>query len=120
MSPFSYKMVILIRRDLDMSKGKMIAQACHAAVSANEQAKKTHSKQWRKWMNEGAKKVALEAEDFEELQELAVAAEQLDLVNVFVRDAGHTEVPPGTVTCMAIGPDEEQKIDKVTGKLPLI
>lgn len=120
MSPFTYKMVIVIRRDLKMSTGKMVAQACHAAVAANEKAKKTHSKQWRRWMDEGSKKVALEAEDFEELEQLAVSAEQLDLVNVFVRDAGYTEVPPGTVTCMAIGPDETKKVDKVTGDLPLL
>jgi PTH2 family peptidyl-tRNA hydrolase len=103
-----------------MSIGKMITQACHAAVAANELAKKTHSKQWRSWVDEGSKKVALEAEDFEELQELAVLAEQLELVNVYITDAGYTEVLPGTVTCLAIGPDEEYKINKVTGKLPLL
>lgn len=119
-SPFSYKMVIVMRIDLGMSTGKMIAQACHAAVGANEQAKKTHSKQWRRWRDEGAKKVVLEAESFEELEELSDAAESLDIVNILIQDAGHTEVPPGTTTCMGIGPDLAQKIDKVTKNLLLL
>ena len=117
---FNYKMVIVVRTDLKMSTGKMVAQACHAAVSASEQAKKSHTKHWRRWRDEGAKKVALEAESLEELNELSVEAEKLDIVYVLIQDAGHTEVPPGTVTCLAIGPDQEHRVDKVTGKLPLL
>jgi PTH2 family peptidyl-tRNA hydrolase len=117
---FEYKMVIVMRTDLGMSVGKMIAQACHAAVACNEQAKKTHSKQWARWRDEGAKKVAVEAESLEELRELARKAEQLDIVQVLIQDAGHTEVAPGTTTCLGVGPDQAQKVDRVTGSLPLI
>ncbi|MFH0850485.1 MAG: peptidyl-tRNA hydrolase Pth2 [Candidatus Bathyarchaeota archaeon] len=119
-SPFDYKMVIVVRTDLGMSVGKMIAQACHAAVACSEQAKKTHSKQWARWRDEGAKKVALEAESFEELKELIRKAEQLDIVYVLIQDAGHTEVAPGTTTCLGLGPDQAQRVDKVTGNLPLL
>lgn len=119
-SPFEYKMVIVVRTDLGMGVGKMIAQACHAAVACSEQAKKTHSKQWARWRDEGAKKVALEAESFEELKELMRKAEQLDLVYVLIQDAGHTEVAPGTTTCLGLGPDQAQRVDKVTGSLPLL
>jgi len=119
-SPFEYKMVIVMRTDLDMSLGKMIAQACHAAVSASETTKRIQTKHWRRWRDEGAKKVALEAESLEELEALAMKAEELDLVNELIQDAGHTEVPPGTVTCLGIGPNQAQKIDKITGKLPLL
>lgn len=119
-SPFDYKMVIVVRTDLGMSVGKMIAQACHAAVACSEQAKKTHSKQWARWRDEGAKKVALEAESFEELKELTRKAEQLDIVYVLIQDAGHTEVAPGTTTCLGLGPDQAQRVDKVTGSLPLL
>ena len=119
-SPFDYKMVIVIRTDLKMSVGKMIAQACHAAVECNEQAKKTHSKQWRKWRDEGAKKVALQADSLEELRELTTEADRLDIVNVTIQDAGHTEVPPGTVTCIGVGPDQSNKVDRVTGRLSLL
>jgi PTH2 family peptidyl-tRNA hydrolase len=119
-SPFEYKMVIVVRTDLGMSVGKMIAQACHAAVACSEESKKTHSKQWARWRDEGAKKVALEAESFEELRELTGKAERLDIVHVLIQDAGHTEVAPGTTTCLGLGPDQSQKMDKVTGNLPLL
>ena len=119
-SPFTYKMVIVMRTDLKMSVGKMIAQACHAAVSCSEEAKRTQTKHWRRWRDEGAKKVALQADSLEELEELAKKAESLDITYVLIQDAGHTEVPPGTTTCIGIGPHQEQFIDKVTGNLPLL
>ena len=117
---FAYKMVIVMRTDLDMSLGKMVAQACHAAVSCSESSKRVQTKHWRKWRDEGAKKVALEAESHEELEELAVLSEQLDLNYQLIQDAGHTEVPPGTTTCIGIGPNQSQLVDKVTGNLPLL
>ncbi len=113
-------MVMVMRTDLDMSMGKMVAQACHAAVSCSEACKKHHTKRWRKWRNEGGKKVALEADSLEELEELAVTAESLDITYALIRDAGHTEVPPGTITCLGVGPHQEHFIDKVTGKLHLL
>jgi PTH2 family peptidyl-tRNA hydrolase len=120
MNAFEYKMVIVMRTDIGMSVGKMIAQACHAAVACNEQGKKTHSKQWTRWRDEGAKKVTLEAESLEELRDLARKAEQLDIVHMLIEDAGHTEVAPGTITCLGLGPDQAQKIDRVTGCLHLL
>jgi len=119
-SHFTYKMVIVMRTDLKMSIGKMIAQASHAAVSCSEESKRTQTKHWRRWRDEGAKKVALQADSMEELEELAKKAESLDITYVLIQDAGHTEVPPGTTTCIGIGPHQEQFIDKVTGNLPLL
>lgn len=115
-----YKMCIVIRTDLGMSVGKMIAQACHAAVGANEDAKRLNHKAWIKWREEGAKKVALEAESLEEIEELAKGAEELDIVSVTIHDAGLTEIPPGTVTALGLGPDRSDRLDKVTGNLPLL
>ena len=117
---FNYKMVIVIRVDLNMSTGKMVAQACHAAVGCSEEAKRTYTKHWRRWRDEGAKKVALQAESHKELEELAIKSEELNIPYVLIQDAGHTEVPPGTTTCIGIGPLQEQFIDKVTGYLPLL
>ena len=119
-SPFTYKMVIVMRTDLNMSIGKMIAQACHAAVGCSEVGKRTQTKHWRRWRDEGGKKVALQTDSYEELEELAVKAEELNITYVLIQDAGHTEVPPGTTTCIGIGPHQEQFIDKVTGNLPLL
>jgi PTH2 family peptidyl-tRNA hydrolase len=119
-SPFEYKMCIVIRTDLGMSVGKMIAQACHAAVEASEEAKRVNHSAWRRWRDEGAKKVALEAEGEEELNELVERAETLDIVAVTIEDRGLTEVPPGTVTALGLGPDLSSRLDKVTGSLPLL
>ena len=117
---FEYKMCIVLRTDLGMSTGKLIAQACHAAVGASEMAKKENHRAWMRWRDEGGKKVALEAESLEEIEELVKRADELDIVNVVIQDAGLTEVPPGTVTAMGLGPDLSERIDKVTGNLPLI
>lgn len=119
-SPFEYKMCIVIRTDLGMSVGKMIAQACHAAVEASEEAKRVNHSAWRRWRDEGAKKVALEAEGEDELNELVERAETLDIVAVTIEDRGLTEVPPGTVTALGLGPDLSSRLDKVTGSLPLL
>jgi len=119
-SPFDYKMCIVLRMDLEMSTGKLIAQAAHAAVGATELGKKENHKAWRKWRDEGAKKVALEAESLEELEELQEKADDLDIVNIIIQDGGHTEVPAGTVTALGLGPDRSDLLDKVTGALPLI
>ena len=115
-----YKMCIVLRTDLGMTPGKLIAQACHAAVAASELGKKQNHKAWMRWRDEGGKKVALEAESLEELEEILEKADELDIVNVMIQDAGHTQVPPGTVTAIGLGPDASDKLDKVTGYLPLI
>ena len=119
-SPFGYKMCIILRMDLGMSTGKLIAQAAHAAVGATELGKKENHKAWRRWRDEGGKKVALEAESLEDLEELREKADDLDIVNIIIQDAGHTEVPAGTVTALGLGPERSDLLDKVTGDLPLI
>jgi PTH2 family peptidyl-tRNA hydrolase len=83
-------------------------------------AKKENHRAWMRWRDEGGKKVALEAESLEELEELVKRADELDIVNVVIQDAGLTEVPPGTVTALGLGPELSEKLDKVTRSLPLI
>lgn len=113
-------MCIVLRSDLNMSKGKLIAQACHAAVEANEQGKKLKHKEWVKWKNEGAKKVALNIESLLELESLAEKAKERDIITVVIQDAGLTEIPPGSITAVGLGPDRSDVLDTVTGALPLI
>jgi len=119
-SQFEYKMCIVIRTDLNMSTGKMIAQACHAAVDASEKAKQQNHAGWRKWREEGAKKVALQVDSQEELEELAEKADKLDVVYSVIQDRGLTEVPPGSITALGLGPERNDKLDKITGNLPLM
>jgi len=64
--------------------------------------------------------VVLQADSFEDLEELADKAEGLDIVNVLIQDRGLTEVPPGTLTALGLGPDNSEKMDKVTGPLSLL
>jgi PTH2 family peptidyl-tRNA hydrolase len=117
---YEYKMVIIIRTDLKMSKGKMIVQACHAAVESSEVAKRENREIWKKWRNGSSKKVALRIESLEELLELYTNTLQLKVSCALIKDAGLTELPPGTTTALGIGPDKSEVIDKITGLLQLI
>jgi PTH2 family peptidyl-tRNA hydrolase len=114
---YDYKQVILVRNDLKLPKGKLGAQVAHASVEAVLRSGKDVVKNWR---SEGMKKVVLEIKDLQELYKYKQMAEDLGLITAVITDAGHTVVAPGTTTCMAIGPDEEEKIDKITGKLKIL
>ncbi len=114
MSP--YKQALVLRKDLEVSTGKMISQACHASLEAY---RKAGSDSRSSWEDEGSKKVVLEAPG-EEFQELAGKARREDIPVYLVSDAGLTEVDPGTETALGIGPAEENKIDRVTGELELV
>jgi PTH2 family peptidyl-tRNA hydrolase len=118
-TPFSYKQCIVLRSDLEMSVGKLVSQACHAAIEASEETKRRKPKVWRRWREEGAKKVVLRVGSLEELEELAERAEELGIVHVIITDRGLTEVPPGTMTALGLGPDLSEKVDRVTGHLRL-
>jgi len=111
------KQAIAIRTDIKMSKGKLAAQASHAAVMA---ALKSRKEKISRWETEGQKKIVLKARSLDELLELRKKAEKLGIQNAVISDAGLTELTPGTITAIAIGPDDEAKIDKVTGSLPLL
>ncbi len=113
----SYKLVIITRADLQLPKGKLAVQCAHAAVDAALHADKDILAQWHR---DGAKKVALKVKDEKGLLAYFKKAKAEKLPVTLVADAGLTVVPPGTKTCIAIGPDEEKKIDKVTGELPLL
>lgn len=109
--------MILIRHDLKLPKGKMAAQAAHASVDA---VLKSSDAKISSWRAEGMKKVILRVEDEKQLLEYQNKAKAEKLVAAIITDAGKTVVSPGTKTCLAIGPDDEEKIDKVTGNLKLI
>jgi len=117
MAVMEYKQVILVRDDLKLTKGKMAAQVSHASVGA---VLKSHKDDVAKWQSQGMKKVVLRVKDKDELVLYKRKAEDAGLVCALITDAGHTHLAPGTMTCLGIGPDKDEKIDKVTGALKLI
>ncbi|MDI1496174.1 MAG: peptidyl-tRNA hydrolase [Cenarchaeum symbiont of Oopsacas minuta] len=111
------KLVIIVRTDLDMGKGKIAAQVGHASVMAS----KNPNSQWvDKWLNEGQPKIVLKIPGPLELDEIRKDAITLNLPWCTVEDAGRTQIAPGTITCMALGPALEEHIDKLTRKLKLL
>tara|TARA_B100001250_G_C19671832_1_gene731830 strand:+ start:687 stop:1040 length:354 start_codon:yes stop_codon:yes gene_type:complete len=114
-----YKLVIVVRTDLGISKGKMAAQVAHAAVNCSLKSKKSDSFNFKGWYNDGQKKVVVKGTNESLLRELQQHAKDIGLTCSLVSDAGLTEVPPGTVTCLGIGPASESKINEITGNLSL-
>jgi PTH2 family peptidyl-tRNA hydrolase len=110
------KQAIVARADVGMGQGKLAAQVAHASLSAYEDA---DERTRRAWKGEGQKKVVLRVDGEDRIFELADAAERERLPHAVVRDAGHTQLDPGTVTALAVGPGDDEVVDRVTGDLPL-
>jgi len=103
-----------------MSKGKIAAQAGHAAVSAAEETRKSHKDWFKAWLDEGQCKIVVKVKNEKELLELEKKAKDSELPCALITDRGLTEIPPGTITCLGIGPAPAEQIDKLTRKLPLL
>jgi PTH2 family peptidyl-tRNA hydrolase len=117
---FEYKMVIVTRKDLGLSLGKLAAQVAHAAVSCVLSTKKNKPKWFTKWQNEGAKKAVVKVDCLDDFIPLKEKAERLEIAAIIIEDAGHTEIPSGTKTVLGLGPAPNNLIDQVTGDLPLL
>ncbi len=117
---FEYKQVLVIRTDLKMSRGKMAVQTAHAAVSSAEEARKHAPTSWRKWLWEGQKKVAVKVTNEADILALQEKAQRAGLPVYLVRDRGLTELPPGTITALGIGPAATKSVDTITGDLQLL
>ena len=122
------KQVILVRKDLKMRRGKEIAQGSHAAmqflVEQLRQQRGQYSRDVRlseaqtQWIDLGMAKVCLRVNSEDELLDRHRQATDKGLTSFLIRDSGRTEfggIP--TLTCCAIGPDESDSIDDVTGDL---
>lgn len=103
-----------------MSTGKKCAQACHASVSSSNLVRIRDSVSWKKWINSGQKKVILKAKTLDQLEEIQREVEREGIYNKLINDAGLTQLDPGTVTALGIGPVKEDLIDKITGDLKLL
>lgn len=119
-SVFKYKQVIVIRADLEMTRGKTAAQASHAAVSAGEKTRKEHPEWWRGWMDEGQCKIIVKVTSEQGLLAIEKEAKALGLPSALISNMGLTELEPGTTTALGIGPAPSNLLDKVTRRLPLL
>ena len=112
------KLVLVVRTDLGMGRGKIAAQVAHAAVAAALAS--YGSGDFAAWLRDGQPKVVLRVTSAERLQEIAWKARTAGLPVELVHDAGRTQLPPGTATCCALGPADASRLDAVTGDLSLL
>jgi|JI9StandDraft_2_1071091.scaffolds.fasta_scaffold112874_2 peptidyl-tRNA hydrolase, PTH2 family len=134
MTERNVKQVIVMRKDLNMRKGKMAAQAAHAAMiflidqaTIIAQTEEDYgfgqvlNPAEAHWLRESFTKVVVGVDSEEELFEIHQKALDAGLTSHVVRDAGYTEfagVP--TYTCLAIGPADSNEINAITGHLKLL
>lgn len=131
------KQVIVVRKDLNMRKGKIAAQACHASlavffenmhhpmyVDEDEYPYYQYiidlTPEMHEWKQGIFKKICVYVNSEEELLDVIQAAEDAGLPCSLITDQGHTEfhgVP--TITCGAVGPARSSALDSITGHLPL-
>ncbi len=114
------KQAIVVRGDLRMGKGKLAAQVAHASLASAEEAMKRKPEWFEEWKAGGQRKVVLKVQSEEDLQELFRKAKSAKLPAALIQDAGLTQLEPGTVTCVGIGPGSDEQIDALTGKLKLL
>ncbi|KFQ31026.1 hypothetical protein N332_03313 [Mesitornis unicolor] len=114
-----FKMVLIVRNDLKMGKGKVAAQCSHAAVSAYKQVQRRNPELLQQWEYCGQPKVVLKAPDEETLIQLLADAKHLGLTVSLIQDAGRTQIAPGSRTVLGIGPGPADVVDKVSGHLKL-
>jgi peptidyl-tRNA hydrolase, PTH2 family len=130
----SVKQVIVVRKDLKMRRGKEIAQGAHACVAwladrVMELSTSHPEEIWeleafsseeKEWMTGNFTKVCVRVDSEEELMRIYAEAKKARLTVNLITDAGLTEfdgIP--TRTCLAIGPNYSENIDKITGELKL-
>jgi len=114
------KQAMVVRSDLKMGKGKVAAQVAHASLASAEAARERRTAWYEMWKEEGQAKIVLKVESEAELSELFRKAKSAGLPASLIQDKGLTQVEPGTVTCLGIGPGPDADIDEITGKLKLL
>lgn len=119
------KQVIVMRKDLNMRKGKMVAQGSHASLGAvllfGQGKHDSHLDAYGSWIKGTFTKICVSVDSEQELMEVFAEASKRKLPVKLITDAGHTEFHgQPTRTCLAIGPAWSEEIDAVTGGLKLL
>lgn len=114
------KQAIVVRTDLKMGRGKMCAQVAHASLSAYKETLRRNKKIAEEWEEEGMKKIVLKVKNLNELLEYYNKCRERGIPVSLIKDAGHTQIEPGTITCFGAGPWKEEEIDALLGELKLL
>lgn len=128
MTELEHKQVIVLRKDLNMRKGKLVAQGAHASMGAilglckvdGDRLILDMDERVKPWLTGRFKKICVYVNSEAELLDVYHRAQAAGLVTSIIKDAGLTEfngVP--TLTAVGVGPDRADRIDAITGKLPL-
>ncbi|KAF7011646.1 hypothetical protein CFC21_025924 [Triticum aestivum] len=114
-----FKMVLVVRNDLKMGKGKIAAQCSHATLGLFKKLQQRAPKSLRRWERCGQVKVVVKVESEEDMLVLQGRAKSMNLPTHITIDAGRTQIAPNSRTVMAIlGPAD--MVDDVTGGLKLL
>ena len=111
------KQVIVVNEALKLPRGKLAAQVAHASVAALLSA---DPDKVQSWLDTGMAKIVLQVDSETELLRLHTLAQQSDLPAALIQDAGRTVLAAETTTCLGIGPDDDERVNEVTGNLSLL
>ena len=114
------KMVCVVNQGLKMGKGKIAAQVGHGAVMATMKSGIEKPMNLEQWLATGQKKVCLKGRDAEHLLALEKLAKAAGVLTTLVHDAGHTQIPSGSLTVLVLGPEIEETLEEITGELKLL
>ena len=114
------KMVFVVNHELKMGKGKIAAQVAHAAVKATLACGERDPALLDAWFKTGQKKICVKGDSAQHLEQLSIDAKKNGLLANKIHDAGHTQIPAGSFSVLAIGPCRDEDIETVTGDLKLL
>jgi PTH2 family peptidyl-tRNA hydrolase len=118
--PTENKMVLVVRNDLGMGKGKIGAQCGHATLGAYKRAVKRTPSAVASWSRWGQAKICVKVNSEAELLEIQQLADAIGVVSYVVQDAGRTQIEAGSLTVLAVGPAPVDQVNQITGHLKLL
>jgi len=114
------KMVFVVNHELKMGKGKIAAQVAHAAVKATLACGEQDPALLDAWFKTGQKKICVKGDSAKHLDQLSTNAKKNGIVVNKIHDAGHTQIPAGSFTVLALGPCRDEDVEIITGDLKLL
>ncbi|KAK0740839.1 peptidyl-tRNA hydrolase PTH2-domain-containing protein [Schizothecium vesticola] len=121
------KLVLVVRTDLGMTKGKIAAQCGHATlacyktlVKASQKGDARAAEILRQWESLGQAKIAVQTKSEEEMLELMAKARSLGVVAEVIQDAGRTQIAASSRTVLGVGPAPKSEVDLITSHLKLL